>query len=95
VRPTLPIVTAYWGGYLACRILITWLIGVFGLKQTTLWKKMPLIPVWDAMAFLVWLTSFIKKSIRWRGVDYRLESGTGHFVVPSAQAAPHVSTHTE
>lgn len=95
VHSTLPIATAYWGGYLACRILITWLIGVFGLKQTTLWKKMPLIPVWDAMAFLVWLTSFIKKSIRWRGVDYQLESGTGHFVVPSAQAAPHVSTHTE
>ena len=95
VHPTLPIATAYWGGYLACRILITWLIGVFGLKQTTLWKKMPLIPVWDATAFLVWLTSFIKKSIRWRGVDYQLESGTGYFVVPSAQAAPHVSTHTE
>lgn len=95
VHSTLPIATAYWGGYLACRILITWLIGVFGLKQTTLWKKMPLIPVWDAMAFLVWLTSFIKKSIRWRGVDYQLESGTGQFVVPSAQAAPHVSTHTE
>jgi ceramide glucosyltransferase len=95
VHPTLPIATAYWGGYLACRVLITWLIGVFGLKQTTLWKKMPLIPVWDAMAFLVWLTSFTKKSIRWRGVDYQLESGTGHFVVSSAQGAPHVSTHTE
>ena len=95
VHPTLAVAAAYWGGYLACRVLITWLIGVFGLKQTTLWKKMPLIPVWDAMAFLVWLTSFAKKSIRWRGVDYQLESGTGHFVVPSAQAAPHVSTRTE
>jgi ceramide glucosyltransferase len=95
VHPTLAVAAAYWGGYLACRVLITWLIGVFGLKQTTLWKKMPLIPVWDGMAFLVWLTSFAKKSIRWRGVDYQLESGTGHFVVPSAQGASHVSTRTE
>jgi ceramide glucosyltransferase len=95
VHPTVPVAAAYWGGYLACRVLITWLIGVFGLKQSTLWKKMPLIPVWDAMAFLVWLTSFAKKSIRWRGVDYQLESGTGHFVVPSAPGAPHVSTRTE
>lgn len=95
VHPTVAVAVAYWGGYLACRVLITWLIGVFGLKQNTLWKKMPLIPVWDAMAFLVWLTSFVKKSIRWRGVDYQLESGTGHFVVPSARAAPHVSTRTE
>jgi ceramide glucosyltransferase len=95
VHPTVAVAAAYWGGYLACRVLITWLIGVFGLKQNTLWKKMPLIPVWDAMAFLVWLTSFAKKSIRWRGADYQLESGTGHFVVPSAQATPHVSTRTE
>jgi ceramide glucosyltransferase len=95
VHPTLAVAAAYWGGYLACRVLITWLIGVFGLKQNTLWKKMPLIPVWDGMAFLVWLTSFAKKSIRWRGVDYQLESGTGHFVVPSAQGASHVSTRTE
>jgi ceramide glucosyltransferase len=95
VHPTVAVALAYWGGYLACRVLITWLIGVFGLKQNTLWKKMPLIPVWDAMAFLVWLTSFVKKSIRWRGVDYQLESGTGHFVVPSARAAQHVSTRTE
>jgi ceramide glucosyltransferase len=95
VHPTLAVAAAYWGGYLACRVLITWLIGVFGLKQNTLWKKMPLIPVWDGMAFLVWLTSFAKKSIRWRGVDYQLESGTGHFVVPSAQGASPVSTRTE
>jgi ceramide glucosyltransferase len=95
VNPTVAVAVAYWGGYLACRVLITWLIGVFGLKQKTLWKKMPLIPVWDAMAFLVWLTSFAKKSIRWRGVEYQLERGTGHFVVPTAQGTPHVSTRAD
>ncbi len=83
------------GGYLACRVLITWLIGVYGLKQSTLWKKMPLIPVWDALALLVWLTSFMKKSIRWRGVDYQLESGTGHFVIPDDRSASHVSTRAD
>ncbi len=93
-HPTLPVVAAYWGGYLACRILITCLIGVFGLKQRTLWTKMLLIPVWDAMAFLVWLTSFTKRSIRWRGVEYQLETGTGHFVIPNTQSAPQSSTHT-
>jgi ceramide glucosyltransferase len=92
VHPTLAVATAYWGGYLACRLLMTWLIGVYGLKQSSLWKKMALIPVWDAMAFLVWLTSFTRKSIRWRGVDYELQRGTGNFVVPTGSTAPRVST---
>ena len=39
---------------------------------------MPLIPLWDAMAFLIWLVSFTRSSIRWRGVDYQLRDG--HFV---------------
>jgi ceramide glucosyltransferase len=94
-HPTLAVAGAYWGGYLACRVLITWLIGVFGLNQATLWKKMPLIPLWDAIAFIVWLTSFTRKSIRWRGVEYRLQSGTGHFVVPAVSPAPDASAHTD
>jgi ceramide glucosyltransferase len=94
-HPTLAMAGVYWGGYLACRVLITWLIGVFGLKQATLWKKIPLIPVWDSLAFMVWLTSFTKKTVRWRGVDYQLQSGTGHFVVPAVSTAPDASAHTD
>ena len=52
VHPTMAVAAAYWGGYLACRVLITWcMFGVFGLKQRTLWKKMPLIPVVDGDGF--------------------------------------------
>ena len=36
---------------------------------------MALIPVWDALAFLIWLTSFTRSTIRWRGVDYQLQNG--------------------
>jgi ceramide glucosyltransferase len=75
VHPTLPIAAAYWGSYLAFRVAITWLIGVQGLKQRGLWKKMVLLPLWDAMAFLIWLVSFTRSSIRWRGVDYQLRNG--------------------
>ncbi len=31
---------------------------------------MPLIPLWDAIAFLLWLASFTRHTIRWRGVNY-------------------------
>jgi ceramide glucosyltransferase len=34
-----------------------------------------MIPVWDATAFLIWLASFTRRTIRWRGVDYTLRDG--------------------
>jgi ceramide glucosyltransferase len=75
IHPTLAVAGAYWGGYLAFRLGMTWLIGIVGLKQRDLWKRMALIPVWDAMAFGVWVMSFTQSSIRWRGVDYKLRDG--------------------
>jgi ceramide glucosyltransferase len=75
VRPTLGVAATYWGLYLVFRVAITWLIGIQGLKQAGLWKKMPLIPLWDAIAFSIWLVSFTRTSIRWRGIDYKLRNG--------------------
>ena len=75
IRPTLPIAVAYLGTYLLLRIAMTWLIGVRGLKKSGIWTKMPLIPLWDATAFLIWLASFGRKTIRWKGIDYHIREG--------------------
>ena len=75
VHPTLAVAAMYLGTYLALRIAMTWLIGVRTMKQTGLWKKMPLIPIWDAFAFCIWIASFARKTIRWRGIDYFLREG--------------------
>ena len=75
VHPSLSVAAAYLGTYIALRIAVTWLIGVGAMKQTGLWKKMPLIPLWDAFAFFIWLVSFGRKTIRWRGIDYFLREG--------------------
>ncbi len=83
VHPTAAVALGYLGGYLALRIAMTWIIGVHGLRQSGLWKQMPLIPVWDAVAFAIWLTSFGRNSIRWRGADYHIRDGR---LVPVASA---------
>jgi ceramide glucosyltransferase len=31
--------------------------------------------VWDAMATFIWLVSFTRRSIRWRGHDYFIRNG--------------------
>jgi ceramide glucosyltransferase len=83
VHPSAAIALGYLGGYFALRVLMTWIIGIHGLRQSGLWKQMPLIPVWDAVAFAIWLTSFGRNSIRWRGADYRIRDGR---LVPVASA---------
>ncbi|MGA9594444.1 MAG: glycosyltransferase [Candidatus Acidiferrales bacterium] len=75
VHPSVATAIGYFGGYLIFRVLLTALIGVWGLKQSGLWKKMPLIVIWDAFAFVVWLVSFARRTIRWRGVDYLIRDG--------------------
>ena len=73
--PTPTIVASYLGGYLIVRAVLTILVGSWGLKQTGIWKKLAYIPLWDGMASLIWLTSFTRKTIRWRGRDYLMRDG--------------------
>lgn len=75
IQPTVTVALAYLGTYLGLRLAMTWLIGVRGLGDRALWKKLWLIPAWDALAFFIWLFSFVRSSIRWRGGDYYIRDG--------------------
>ena len=74
-HPTAAVAVSYLGAYLGLRIAMTWVIGVRGLNQNSLKRSLALIPAWDALAFLIWLASFARRSIRWRGSDYLLRGG--------------------
>jgi ceramide glucosyltransferase len=75
LHPTLAVAALFPGGYLALRMAMAWMIGIRGLRQQRLWRELPLIPVWDAVAFAIWLVSFGRNTIRWRGVDYYIREG--------------------
>ena len=75
IHPTVAVALGYLGAYVGLRLTMTWLIGVRGLRDQALWGRMWLIPVWDAMAFFIWLISFGRNSFRWRGGEYRLRGG--------------------
>ena len=83
-HPTAAIALGYLGGYLLCRIVITWIIGTLAMKQSGIWRRIPLIPLWDLLAFGIWLASFTQRTIRWRGVDYFLREGQLSPVAPGA-----------
>jgi ceramide glucosyltransferase len=90
VHPMALVASVYLGAYLAFRIAMTWLIGVWGMKQSGIWKRIPLIPLWDAMALVIWLISFGQRTIRWRGVDYRIQEG---ILVPANRSAAESVSH--
>ncbi len=75
IHPSAGVALGYLGAYLGLRLAMTWMVGIWGLKQSSLWKKLGLIPVWDALAFLIWLTSFARNSIRWRDGEYYIRDG--------------------
>jgi ceramide glucosyltransferase len=75
VHPTLAVAAFYLGGYALLRAAILWTIGARGLDQADAMKQAPLIPVWDAVAFVIWLVSFTQTSVRWRGADYYIRDG--------------------
>lgn len=64
----------YLAGYAVLRGTMAWTVGVWGVNDPLLRKKMYLVPVRDAFAFVVWLTSFFKRRIEWRGSYYYIRN---------------------
>ena len=75
LHPTLGAALLYFGLYAVLRFAMTMSIGSWGLHQKGLWKGLPLIPIWDATASVIWLLSFCRRSITWRKIRYRIREG--------------------
>jgi ceramide glucosyltransferase len=75
IHPSAGVALGYLCTYVVLRFAMTSMVGIWGLKQSSLWKKLGLIPVWDTLAFLIWMTSFARNSIRWRDGEYYIRDG--------------------
>jgi ceramide glucosyltransferase len=82
VDPTWTVAAAFLSLYIILRLAMTWKIGISGLQQKDLWKKLPIFIVWDAFAFCMWTASFLRNTIRWRGGNYYIRNGE---LVPATQ----------
>ncbi len=75
LAPSFTLACAYILMYLLLRSFLTWLIASYGFKQRFIWRTLLLVPAWDGLAFLIWLVSFARRSVRWRGSDYYIRGG--------------------
>jgi len=72
---SMPIGVSYLLAYLILRVVLTWLTGRWGLGDRQLSKILWLVPVRDAISFIVWVTGFFSEKVIWRGLKYRLQEG--------------------
>ncbi len=84
LHPSRAVAIGYLGAYLTLRATLTYTVGVWGLNQSGVWKRLLLVPTWDAVAFAMWLMSFARRTVRWRGGNYYIRNGK---LVPAASTS--------
>ena len=65
----------YIAGYFVLRLTMAWTVGVWGVGDDLLRRRLWLIPLRDAIYFVVWLASFASTRITWGGEEYTMEKG--------------------
>jgi ceramide glucosyltransferase len=61
--------------YLIVRLVSGYVIGVWGLRDPVVRRKLWLLPLHDFFWFFLWLVSFSINRIEWRGLVFTLEKG--------------------
>lgn len=75
VAPSTGMAAAYLSGYLVLRLAVAWVVGVWGVGDELLRRKLWLVPLRDAIHFVVWLTGFPSNRVKWGGVEYEIRGG--------------------
>ena len=73
VAPARWIGAAYLAAYLILRMAMAWAVGVWGVGDDVLRRKLWLVPLRDAIHFGVWLVSFGSNRITWAGDEFEIQ----------------------
>lgn len=88
LAPTAWIAGVYVAAYLALRFAVAWTVGVWGAKDEVLRQNLWLVPIRDAIYFVVWLASFRSNRIRWGSEEYAIRNGRMDPVARREETAP-------
>jgi len=75
VAPAKWIAVGYLLAYSVLRLAMAWTVGIWGVQDEVLRRKIWLVPLRDAIHFVVWLASFGSNHIRWGNVEYAIRQG--------------------
>lgn len=75
VAPAMWMSAAFLAVYLALRLTMAWVVGVWGVGDRVLKRRLWLVPLRDAIHFVVWLASFASNRIIWGGEEFTMHRG--------------------
>jgi ceramide glucosyltransferase len=75
VAPTVSIVVAYLLAYLVLRFAMAWVVGIWGVGDEVLRRRLWLVHVRDLLNFGVWLAGFTSSRVTWGGLEYVMKDG--------------------
>lgn len=75
LAPAKWIAVSYLLAYLVLRLVMAWTVGVWGVGDDVLRRKLWLVPLRDAIYFVVWLASFASNRISWGGEQFTMNKG--------------------
>jgi ceramide glucosyltransferase len=75
IAPSKWIAAAYLLAYLILRLAMAWTVGVWGVGDQVLRRRLWLVPFRDAIYFAVWLASFASNRISWSGEKFTMRKG--------------------
>ena len=70
VAPSTIVAAAFLAAYLIARATMAWVVGVWGMRDDLVSRKIWLLPVRDAFGFAAWVASFFVQRIVWRGQEF-------------------------
>lgn len=73
---------AFLGGYLVLRLAMAYIVGVWGVGDEVLRRRLYLVPIRDAIHFIIWLASFASNRVTWGGQVFATKQG--HMVAVNA-----------
>jgi ceramide glucosyltransferase len=85
VAPASWISAAYLFGYLVLRLAMAWTVGVWGVADEILRRKLWMVPLRDAIHFAVWLAGFASNRVKWGEAEFEIRDGK-MFALPASRA---------
>ena len=73
IAPAGWIAAVYLLAYLVLRLTMAWTVGVWGVRDDVLHRKVWLVPLRDAIHFVIWIASFASNRITWGGEEYIMQ----------------------
>jgi ceramide glucosyltransferase len=75
VAPAKWIAGVYLLAYLILRFAMAWTVGIWGVGDEVLRRKIWLVPLRDAVHFAIWLASFGSNHVRWGDGEFAIRQG--------------------